>query len=116
MKGILGRLSPFAQSSAARASSTGTATPAIREYTIDELARQAGTTVRNVRAYQDRGIIPPPERRGRAGVYNADHLSRLRIIGQPLARGYTSSSIGELIEALDQGQNLAQFIGRRRSS
>lgn len=111
MKGILGRLSPFAQTSAARAGSAGTTTTAVREYTIDELARQAGTTVRNVRAYQDRGIIPPPERRGRAGVYNAEHLSRLRIIGQLLARGYTLSSIGELIEALDQGQNLAQVIG-----
>ncbi|MCX7070857.1 MAG: MerR family transcriptional regulator [Gammaproteobacteria bacterium] len=111
MKGILGRLSPFAQTGAARAGSAGTTTTAVREYTIDELARQAGTTVRNVRAYQDRGIIPPPERRGRAGVYNAEHLSRLRIIGQLLARGYTLSSIGELIEALDQGQNLAQVIG-----
>ncbi len=26
------------------------------EYTIDELARAAGTTVRNVRSYQDRGL------------------------------------------------------------
>lgn len=81
------------------------------EYTIDELARLAKTTVRNVRAYQDRGIIPPPERRGRAGVYGEAHLSRLRIIGQLLGRGYTLASIGELIEALDQGQNLAQLVG-----
>ena len=111
MKGILGRLSPFSQAETARKRGPeGTALSA-REYAIDELARQAGTTVRNVRAYQDRGIIPPPERRGRAGVYSAEHLSRLRIIGQLLARGYTLSSIGELIEALDQGQNLAQVIG-----
>lgn len=81
------------------------------EYTIDELARIAKTTVRNVRAYQDRGIIPPPERRGRAGVYGAGHLSRLRIIGQLLTRGYTLASIGELIEALDQGQDLARVLG-----
>ena len=39
-----------------------------REFTIDELARVAGTTVRNVRAYQDRALLAPPERRGRAGV------------------------------------------------
>ena len=81
------------------------------EYTIDELARIAKTTVRNVRAYQDRGIIPPPERRGRAGVYGAGHLSRLRIVGQLLARGYTLASIGELIEALDRGQDLARVLG-----
>ena len=28
------------------------------EYRIDELARLGGTTVRNVRAYQDRGLLP----------------------------------------------------------
>ncbi len=111
MKGILGRLSPFSQPATARRSGSEALATAVREYTIDELARQAGTTVRNVRAYQDRGIIPPPERRGRAGVYGADHLSRLRIVGQLLARGYTLSSIGELIEALAQGHNLAQVIG-----
>ena len=69
------------------------------EYSIDELARVAGTTVRNVRAYQDRGILPPPERRGRNGIYNHTHLARLRIIGQLLARGYSIANIGELIEA-----------------
>lgn len=111
MKGILGRLSPFSQPDTARRSSAEALAPSAREYTIDELAREGGTTVRNVRAYQDRGIIPPPERRGRSGVYHAEHLSRLRIIGQLLARGYTLSSIGELIEALDQGHNLAQVIG-----
>jgi len=42
--------------------------------TIDELARAAGTTVRNVRVYQDRGLLAPPERRGRLGLYGPDHL------------------------------------------
>ena len=56
--------------------------------TIDELARAAGTTVRNVRVYQDRGLLPPPERRGRLGLYGPDHLRRLRLVlpgrpGQP---------------------------------
>lgn len=31
-----------------------------REYSVDELARAAGSSVRNVRAYQDRGLLPPP--------------------------------------------------------
>jgi len=108
MKSILGRLSPFSPPERGR---TAAPTSPAAEYMIDELARQAQTTVRNVRAYQDRGIIPPPERRGRTGIYNGEHLSRLRIVGTLLARGYTLSSIGELIEALDQGQNLAQVIG-----
>ena len=42
--------------------------PSTHEYTIDELARQADTTVRNVRAYQDRGLLPPQKKRGRTGI------------------------------------------------
>ncbi len=81
------------------------------EYTIDELARVAQTTVRNVRAYQDRGLMPPPERRGRVGVYGEAHLSRLRIVGQLLARGYTLASIGDLIAAWESGSDLSALLG-----
>lgn len=81
------------------------------EYTIDDLARTAGTTVRNVRAYQDKGLLPPPERRGRAGVYTAGHLARLRLIGNMLERGYTLASIGELLEAWVSGHDIGQLLG-----
>lgn len=81
------------------------------EYSVAELARAARTTVRNIRAYQDRGLIPPPERRGRIGVYNEMHLSRLRIIGQMLTRGYTLNSIGELLEAWERGSDLGGLFG-----
>lgn len=84
---------------------------AAMEYTIDQIARAANTTVRNVRAYQDRGLIPPPERRGRTGYYGAEHLSRLRIINQMIQRGYTLASIGELIDAWEQGRDIGQLIG-----
>lgn len=82
-----------------------------KEFTVDELARAAGTTVRNVRAYQDRGLLEPPERRGRAGIYTETHLARLRIIGNLLERGYTLASIGELFAALEQGQDIAHLLG-----
>lgn len=82
-----------------------------REYTIDELARAAKTTVRNVRAYQDRGLIPPPERRGRTGYYGPEHLSRLRIITQMVHRGYTLASVGELLDAWYRGQDIGQLLG-----
>jgi DNA-binding transcriptional MerR regulator len=81
------------------------------EYSIDELARVAGATVRNVRAYQDRGILPPPERRGRSGIYTDAHLARLRMIGQLLGRGYSIANIGELIAAWEQGQDVSQLLG-----
>lgn len=89
----------------------GRADDAEVEYSIDELARAANTTVRNVRAYQDRGLLPPPERRGRVGIYGQPHLSRLRIIGQLLARGFTLVSIGELIKAWESGSDLGGLLG-----
>ena len=85
---------------------TGTA-----EYTVDELARAADATVRNVRAYQDRGLLPPPEKRGRTGIYTQDHLARLRLINQLLDRGYTLGNITELIAAWEKGQNLRDLLG-----
>ena len=35
------------------------------EYRIEELARLAGTTTRNIRVYRDRGLLHPPLRVGR---------------------------------------------------
>ena len=83
----------------------------IREFTIDELVRTANTTVRNVRAYQDRGLLAPPEKRGRVGFYSEDHLSRLKLIGQMLARGYTLNNIQEMLDAIDKGYDLRQLLG-----
>ena len=45
--------------------------------TIDELARRTGMTVRNIRAHQSRGPLPPPEVRGRTGYYSEGHVGRM---------------------------------------
>lgn len=83
----------------------------VGEYRVDDLARAAGTTVRNVRAYQDRGLLPPPRRTGRAAVYTGAHLARLRLIGSLLARGYTQANIAELLGAWERGQDVAAVLG-----
>jgi DNA-binding transcriptional MerR regulator len=49
-------------------------------FSIDELARAAGMTPRNVRAYRTKGLLPPPDREGRASRYRVAHLDRLRNI------------------------------------
>jgi len=81
------------------------------EYRVDELARAAGTTVRNVRAYQERGLLPPPRRQGRVGFYSEAHLARLRLVGALLERGYTIANIAELVGAWEQGQDVAAVLG-----
>lgn len=82
-----------------------------RDYSVEELALAANTTVRNIRAYQDRGVLPPPALQGRKGIYNNFHLSRLRLIANLLDRGYTLSSIRELISALEEGIDLSEVLG-----
>src|SRR5512146_3500629 len=80
------------------------------EYRIDELARLAGTTVRNVRVYQDRGLLAPPRRDGRVGMYADAHLARLRLIGQLLKRGYTFANIGEMLAVWERGGDLGEVL------
>lgn len=81
------------------------------EYRIDELARESGATVRNIRAYQDRGLLPSPRRQGRVALYSEAHLARLRLIEQLLARGYSLANIAELVEAWQRGQNVGELLG-----
>ncbi|MCX3058464.1 MerR family transcriptional regulator [Streptomyces beihaiensis] len=84
---------------------------AAAEYRIEDLARHSGATVRTIRAYQDRGLLPRPERRGRANVYTDAHLSRLHQIADLLDRGYTLASIKELLDAWDTGRGLGGVLG-----
>ncbi|MFI0486389.1 MerR family transcriptional regulator [Actinomadura sp. 9N215] len=81
------------------------------QYRIDELARLAGSTVRNVRAYQDRGLLPPPRLEGRVGLYGDAHLARLRLIGKLLGRGYTFAVIKDLLTAWETGKDVGEVLG-----
>ncbi|RCG13955.1 MerR family transcriptional regulator [Streptomyces diacarni] len=81
------------------------------EYRIEDLAHRSGATVRTIRAYQDKGLLPKPERRGRANVYGDAHLARLRQIADLLERGYTLASIKELLQAWDEGRGLGGVLG-----
>ncbi|MFB1045102.1 MerR family transcriptional regulator [Streptomyces chrestomyceticus] len=85
--------------------------PPPAEYRIEDLAHISGTSVRTIRAYQDRGLLPKPERRGRANVYGDEHLERLRRTADLLDRGYTLASIKELLEAWDTGRGLGGVLG-----
>ena len=71
--------------------------------TIDALAARVGMTVRNVRAYASRGLLPPPRLRGRTGLYDEEHLARLTLIQQMLAEGYTLAAVERVLENAPQG-------------
>jgi DNA-binding transcriptional MerR regulator len=68
------------------------------ELTIDELAQRTGMTVRNLRAHQSRGLLPPPDVRGRTGYYGPEHTARVELIKELQADGFNLEAIRRLIE------------------
>ncbi|MGP0100184.1 MAG: MerR family transcriptional regulator [Solirubrobacteraceae bacterium] len=78
--------------------------------TIDQFAQTAGLTVRNVRNYQSRGLIPPPEVQGRVGYYGAEHLAGLALIREMQAQGFNLAAIAHLMqEARGVGEEVLGF-------
>lgn len=66
--------------------------------TIDQLAASVNMTVRNVRAYAGRGLIPAPHLVGRTGYYGPEHVSRLHLIRDLLDRGYTLAAVERMMQ------------------
>lgn len=79
--------------------------------TVDELARQAGCSVRNVRALQSAGLLPPPELRGRTGFYGPAHLARLSAALRLQDQGFSLAAVRALFGAWEQGSTLEQVLG-----
>ncbi|MET8171445.1 MerR family transcriptional regulator [Streptomyces clavifer] len=77
---------------------TGTEEPTL---TVDELAARAGVTVRTVRFYSTRGLLPPPViGPRRVGHYGPAHLSRLALIEELQHQGMTLAAIERYLEQL----------------
>src|SRR5438067_1619235 len=66
--------------------------------TIDQLAQRTGMTVRNIRAHQSRGLLPPPVVEARTGYYDDEHLARIKLIQEMQAEGFNLKAIERLIE------------------
>lgn len=81
----------------------------VTEFTIGDLARVAGMTERNVRAYQGRGLLPPPHRRGRRAWYGVEHVARLRLVRGLAAHGLTLRVIADLVERGTADDELARL-------
>ena len=78
---------------------------------MEELAAAAGITVRTLRFYRERGLIPPPRREGRIAWYDDRHLSRLRTIAALLERGHTLNGIADLSTAFESGRDVSEVLG-----
>lgn len=81
--------------------------------TIEELALRSGVTTRNIRAYQTKGLLPPPEVRagGRTGYYGNAHVARLKLVANLQNLGHSLAGVASLLEAWEQGHTLDQMLG-----
>ncbi|MCO7239337.1 MULTISPECIES: MerR family transcriptional regulator [Aeromicrobium] len=67
---------------------------------VEQLATRVDMTVRTVRFYAGRGLIPPPRRAGRNGYYGPDHLARLELVKELQAHGFTLAAIEGYLEQI----------------
>jgi DNA-binding transcriptional MerR regulator len=67
--------------------------------TIGELARRTGMTIRNIRAHQTRGLLPPPEVQGRTGYYDEEHVARIELTREMQAEGLNLEAIRRVLES-----------------
>jgi DNA-binding transcriptional MerR regulator len=68
--------------------------------TLHELTERIGMSVRNVRFYTTKGLVPPPIRRGRSGYYSADHVARLQLVRELQGHGFTLSAIEKYLAGI----------------
>lgn len=80
-----------------------------QSWTIDQLADRVGMTVRNVRAHQSRGLLPPPTRRGRANHYGPEHEQALLRIRELQAQGYNLTAIAAEVTP-DETSSLRRLV------
>ncbi|MFF8828418.1 MerR family transcriptional regulator [Streptomyces sp. NPDC015131] len=86
------------EATGAAASGSGEDRPTL---TVDELAARAGVTVRTIRFYGTRGLLPPPViGPRRVGHYGPEHLSRLALIEELQHQGMTLAAIERYLEQL----------------
>jgi DNA-binding transcriptional MerR regulator len=84
--------------------------------TIGELARRTGMTIRNIRAHQTRGLLPPPEVQGRTGYYTEDHVARIELTREMQADGLNLEAIRRVLESTGgSSQEIVDFAHALRA-
>ncbi len=84
------------------------------DLTIEQLARETGMTVRNIRAHQSRRLLPAPAIRGRTGFYGREHVARLQLIAEMQGDGFNLKAIERLL-AGSGSATAEELLGFRRA-
>lgn len=82
---------------------------------IDEFAAQVGMSARSIRAYQARGLLPPPRRVGKRVFYVRDHRKRIETIQRLQRQGFNLVAISALLgddARRRSGEAMIDFLAR----
>ncbi|CAM2809136.1 MerR family transcriptional regulator [Shewanella amazonensis] len=66
---------------------------------IGEAARVTGLTIKAIRFYEQKGLLPSPQRDGRYRVYSPQHLELLRLIRDAKALGVPLTKLMAVVPA-----------------
>ena len=86
---------------------------AVDELTVEELSARTGISVRNLRFYTTRGLVPPPAKRGRSAVYGPEHVARFELLQELQAHGLSLSAIERFFEGIPQDSTPEQIALHR---
>jgi len=73
------------------------------EWTVEQLSAKTSVSVRNIRAYQTAGLLPPPRLRGRLGLYDEQHVAKLSLIRDLRQQGFKLDTIKGLLDQAPGG-------------
>ena len=85
------------------------------ELTVEELSERTGISVRNLRFYTTRGMVPPPTKRGRSAVYGREHVARFELLQELQAHGLTLAAIERFFEGIPADAT-AEHIALQRAT
>ncbi len=71
-------------------------------------------TVRSIRNYQSRGLVPPPRLTGRTGYYGEDHVKRIKLIRELQGEGFNLTTIRRFVE--DRGGKTQEVLALTRAA
>jgi DNA-binding transcriptional MerR regulator len=82
------------------------------QLTIDELTALSRVPSRTIRFYQSKGVLPPPEKKGRVAFYGSVHLERLALIAKLQDRGLSIDAIRALLARIDKNElDVGEWLG-----
>jgi len=70
--------------------------------TLEELTSRTGVSVRTVRFWTSRGLLPSPIKQGRSGYYSPEHVARLELVRELQAHGLTLAAIERYVDGMPE--------------